>query len=312
MLKHIKRSSLLVSIVTAFALTSHISYAADDIANVDLNSGRGGEAQRVDDGTEFKVCADPENMPYSNSKKEGFENKIAEVLAKDLGLKLTYQFWPDRFGFYRNTINAKRCDVIIGTADGNDVLRTSKPYYRSGHVYVWRKESNYNITDWTSPDLKKGIIGVVGESPATIAMDQNDLITNARPYRMQRDLNLPPSYLIDDLAKKDIDVAIAWGPIGGYFAKQSKVPMEVRMIPEYVGRDAINSAKGKEFWNISVGVRKKDKERMEKIQAALDRNADKITKILDDYGIPHVPVVEEKGKNKSPDKERGAVVPKTE
>lgn len=312
MLKHIKQASLLATIISAFALTSQISYAADDISSVDLNSGRGGEAQRVDDGTEFKVCADPENMPYSNSKQEGFENKIAEVLAKDLGLKLTYQFWPDRFGFYRNTINAKRCDVIIGTSEGNDVLRTSKPYYRSGHVYVWRKESNYNITDWTSPDLKKGIIGVVGESPATIAMDQNDLITNARPYRMQRDLNLPPSYLIDDLAKKEIDVAIAWGPIGGYFAKQSKVPMEVRMIPEYVGRDVINSAKGKEFWNISVGVRKKDKERMEKIQASLDRNADKITKILDDYGIPHVPVVVEKGKGKNPDKERGAVVPKTE
>lgn len=312
MLKHIKQSSLLASIVTAFALTGNMSYAADDLATVDLSSGRGGEAQRVDDGTEFKVCADPENMPYSNSKHEGFENKIAEVLAKDLGLKLTYQFWPDRFGFYRNTINAKRCDVIIGTADGNDVLRTSKPYYRSGHVFVWRKESNYNITDWTSPDLKKGIIGVVGQSPATIPMDENDLITNARPYRLQRDLNLPPSFLIDDLEKKEIDVAIAWGPIGGYFAKQSKVPMEVRTIPEYIGRDAIDSAKGKEFWNISVGVRKKDKERMEKIQAALDRNADKITKILDDYGIPHVPVVVEKGKGKSPDKERGAVVPKTE
>jgi mxaJ protein len=312
MLKPIKQSGLLVSIVTALVLTSQISYAADDIANVDLNSGRGGEAQRVDDGTEFKVCADPENMPYSNSKHEGFENKIAEVLAKDLGLKLTYQFWPDRFGFYRNTINAKRCDVIIGTADGNDVLRTSKPYYRSGHVFVWRKESNYNITDWTSPDLKKGVIGVVGESPATIAMDENDLITNARPYRMQRDLNLPPSYLIDDLAKKEIDIAVAWGPIGGYFAKQNKVPMEVRMIPEYVGRDPINTAKGKEFWNISVGVRKADKARMEKIQAALDRNADKITKILDDYGIPHVAVVEEKSKAKNPDKERGAVVPKTE
>ncbi len=84
--------------------------------------------------------------------------------------------------------------------------------------------------------------------------------------------------MIDDLAKKEIDIAVAWGPIGGYFAKQSTVPMEVRMVPEYVGYDAINNAKGKEFWNISVGVRKKDKERMEKIQAALDRNADKITK----------------------------------
>lgn len=279
---------------------------------VDLSSGRGGEAQRVDDGTEFKVCTDPSNLPFSNNKQEGFENKIAEVLAKDLGLKLSYVYWPDRMGFIRNTLNAKRCDVVIGTADGNDSLRTSKPYYRSGHVYVWRKESNYNITDWDSPDLKKGVIGVVGQSPATIPMNEKGLIANARPYRMQRDLNLPSSYLIDDLEKKEIDIVVAWGPIGGYFAKLSKVPMEVRVIPEYVGYDEINNAKGKEFWNISVGVRKKDKERMEKIDGALVRNKAAIDKILDDFGIPHVAVVEEKRKGKNPDKDRGAIVPKTE
>jgi mxaJ protein len=221
-------------------------------------------------------------------------------------------YWPDRMGFYRNTLNAKRCDVIIGTADGNDSVRTSKPYYRSGHVYVWRKDSNYNITDWDSPDLKKGVIGVVGQSPATIPMNEKGLIANARPYRMQRDLNLPSSYLIDDLEKKEIDIVVAWGPIGGYFAKQSKVPMEVRIIPEYVGYDEINNAKGKEFWNISVGVRKKDKERMEKIDAALVRNKVAIDKILDDFGIPHVAVVEEKRRGKNPDKDRGAVVPKSE
>ena len=164
MLTHIKQPSLVkglvASLFTVLAITVNISHAEDDIANTDLNSGRGGEAQRVDDGTEFKVCADQDNMPYSNSKFEGFENKIAEVLAKDLGLKLTYQFWYDRMGFLRNTLNAKRCDVVMGTTPDNDALRTSKPYYRSGHVFVWRKESNYNITDWDSPDLKKGIIGV--------------------------------------------------------------------------------------------------------------------------------------------------------
>ena len=320
MSKYIKQPSLVkglfASLFTVLAITANISYAEDDISNVDLNSGRGGEPQRVDDGTEFKVCADQDNMPYSNAKGEGFENKIAEVLAKDLGLKLTYQFWYDRMGFLRNTLNAKRCDVVMGTTPDNDALRTSKPYYRSGHVFVWRKDSNYNITDWDSPDLRKGIIGIVGQSPATIPMNEKGLITNARPYRMQRDLHLPPSYLIDDLAKKEIDIAVAWGPIGGYFAKNSPVPMEVRIIPEYTSTDVINQAKGKEFWNISVGVRKKDKERMAKIDAALERNKDKIEKILNDYGIPHVPVVEGdtvllKSRENS-DKPRGAIVPKTE
>lgn len=296
-------------------LVATVNVQADEGLSVDLNSGRAGEAQRVDDGTEFKVCADQDNLPYSNNKMEGFENKIAEVLAKDLGKKLTYQFWYDRMGFYRNTINAKRCDVIMGTTPDNDALRTSKPYYRSGHVFIYKKDSGLNITNWDSPDLKKARIGVVGQSPATIPLNDHGLIGNSRPYRMQRDLNLPPSYLVDDVVKGDIDVAIVWGPIGGYFAKQSKVPLEVVVIPEYENENV----KGKEFWNISIGVRKADKERLALIQGALDRNQDKINQILDEYGIPHVPVVEgdsvmkvyRKGRMQTKET-RGDAIPKTE
>ena len=311
MLKQVKQLSL----AAMLAVSANVGFAEDTVG-LDLNSGRGGEGQRVDDGSEFRVCADQDLMPFSNSKQEGFENKIAEVIAKDLGKKLTYQFWYDRMGFLRNTLNAKRCDVVMGTVQDNDALRTSKPYYRSGNVYVWRKESNYNITNWDSPDLKKGFIGVVGQSPATIPMDDHDLIGNARPYRQQRDLNLPPSYLIDDLASKQIDIAIAWGPIGGYFAKNNKVPMEVRLIPEYENADHIQKAKGKQYWNISMGVRKKDKERIELINAAIDRNQDKINKILDDYGVPHVPVVADdsivKMAHEKSDASRAAIVPKSE
>jgi mxaJ protein len=315
MLKQIKQHSLIAGLITLLLATATSAYAEDTIG-IDLNSGRGGEAQRVDDGTEFRVCADQDLMPLSNSKQEGFENKIAEVIAKDLGKKLTYQFWYDRQGFLRNTLNAKRCDVVMGTAQDNDAVRTSKPYYRSGNIFVWRKDSNYNITDWDSPDLKKGFIGVVGQSPATIPMNEKDLIQNARPYRQQRDLHLPPSYLIDDLAKKDIDIAIVWGPIGGYFAKNSNVPMEVRLIPEYESKDPIMKAKGKQYWNISIGVRKADKERMVLIDAAIERNKDKINKILDEYGVPHVPVtaddsIMKKTREKS-DAARGAIVPKSE
>lgn len=132
---------------------------------------------------------------------------------------------------------------------------------------------------------------------------------------MQRDLNLPPSYLIDDLLAGEIDVAIMWGPIGGYFAKQSKEPLEVVMVPDY---ELVN-AKGKTNWNISIGVRKGDKERIAMINGALERNQDKINKILDDYGIPHMPVVEGDSimkvyrKGKEVNKEtRGDAIPKTE
>lgn len=287
MLKHVSKK---IGLISLFSLFGNLSYAEGvEIPTLNPDEGRIGEVRRVVDETEFKVCADPDNLPYSNTKLEGFEDKIAQVLADDLGKKLSFAYAYNRQGFYRNTINAMRCDVIISTTSDNDALRTSKPYYRAGHVFVWRKDSNYNITDWDSPDLKKGYIGIVDHSPATIPMNDKGLIGNARPYRIQRDLNLPPSHMIDDLVKGDIDIAVMWGPIGGYYAKQAKIPLVVMPIPEY---DNVN-VKGKEYWNISVGVRKKDKERIEVINAALERNKDKINKILDDYGIPHVPVVAE-------------------
>ena len=253
----------------------------------DREDGLPGMPYRTPTDKDFRVCADPENLPYSNQKGEGFENKIAEVLAKDLGKELSYEFWLDRQGYLRNTINAQRCDVIIGMGSDVDSLRTSKPYYRSGYVFVYRKSSNYNIKDWDAEDLKKGFIGIVGESPPTIPLRDHDLMANARPYRLQRDLNLSPGHMIDDLVAGKIDVAIIWGPIGGYYAKQSKEPLVVVPVPEY---KSVN-VKGKEEWNISVAVRKKDKDRMEMIQGALDRNQAKILKILDDYGIPHKPII---------------------
>lgn len=285
MLKQVKK----IGLIACLMVISNMTFAdvIHDIPSIDPDEGRPGEIARVPSLDEFKVCTDPDNMPYSNLKQEGFEDKIAALLAKDMGKPLSFTYAYNRQGFLRNTINAQRCDIIMGVPSDYDPVLTSKPYYRSGHVFVWRKDSNYNIKDWDSPDLKKGIIGIIGQSPATIPLNDHGLMGNARPYRMQRDLNLPASFLIDDLAKGDIDVAIVWGPIGSYFAAKSKVPMVVVPIPEYQSENA----KGKEYWNISIGVRHKDKERMKQIQAALDRNQDKINAILDEYHIPHVPVV---------------------
>ena len=279
MLEQMKRLGVVLFLASlSFNAVAETKIQDSEIPTLNPDEGRIGEIRRVVDETEFKVCADPDNMPYSNLKQEGFEDKIAEVLANDLGKKLAFAYAYNRQGFLRNTINAMRCDVIMGTSSDYDALRTSTPYYRSGHVFVWRKDSNYNITDWDSPDLKKGIIGIVDKSPAAVPLNDHNLMANARPYRLQRDLNLPPSFIIDDLVKGDIDVAIVWGPIAGYYAKQSKVPLEMRLIPDY---NKVNIA-GKEFWNISVGVRKKDKERIKLINEALERNKDKIAKILAD------------------------------
>ena len=113
-------------------------------ANDILNDGKVGEVRQARDN-EFKVCADSNNMPYSNDKGEGFENKIAELLAADMGKELSYQYWFDRFGYLRNTLNAWRCDYLIGTNTTYDAVDTTKPYYRAGHVFIYRKDSGLNI-----------------------------------------------------------------------------------------------------------------------------------------------------------------------
>lgn len=283
MFKNLLMSVLLGSLVAGNVLAADMP----DIPTINPDEGRIGEVRRVEDPTEFKVCADPDNMPYSNSKQEGFEDKIAAVLAKELGKKLSYQYAYYRQGFLRNTLNANRCDYVMSTTSDNDSMRTSVPYYRSGYVFVYRKSSGYNITDWDAPDLRKGIIGIIGQSPPTRPLADHNLMENARPYRLQRDLNFPPSQLIDDLVKGDIDVAIVWGPIAGYFAKNASIPLVVVPIPEYESKNV----KGKENWNISIGVRNKDKARAEELNKAIASRQADIDKILDEYGVPHSPVV---------------------
>ena len=277
MFKNLSRSLFIL-------LISFSVHAADTIA-VNPDMGKPGEPTRVPRDDEFKVCADQDNLPYSNDKGEGFENKIAEVLAADLGKELSYQFWHDRFGFLRNTLNAKRCDVIIGTNTTYDALDTTKPYYRAGHVWIYREDSGYDISSWDSPDLKKGVIGLVDKSPVTQALNANGLMANARPYRIQRDLTRSPGEPVEDVISGKIDVAIMWGPLGGYYAKQSDVDLVVVEIPEYSKGN--KKLQGKTYWNISAGVRKREVERREMLEGAIFRNLDKIYAIMDEYGIPH-------------------------
>ena len=279
---------MLIAMALLNASLSNV-YAEDvDIPSINQDEGRLGEVRRVEDPTEFKVCADPDNLPYSNLKLEGFEDAIAKLIADELGKKLSFQYAYYRQGFLRNTLNANRCDVVMSTTADNDTMLTSKPYYRSTHVFVYRKDSGYDIKNWDSPDLKKGIIGIVGQSPESRPLSDHNLMGNARPYRIQRDLNFPPSQMVDDLVKGEIDVAVMWGPIGGYFAKKASIPLVVVPIPEY---EKVN-IKGKTEWNISIGVRKKDKERIAEINKVIEKRRKDIEKILDDYGIPHLPVVE--------------------
>ena len=192
-------------LLLAMSLPAFISLPAFS-GGVDTDIGRPGQAMRVPKDNEFKVCADPNNLPFSNKNLDGFENKIAAVLAKDLKKELSFQFWPDRFGFIRNTLKARRCDVLIGTSTAVDMVKTSTPYYRSGHVWIYRKDSGYNIKDWKSPDLRKATIGIVDKSPVAMSLHMNDLMANAKPYRLMRDLTKDPGQLVTHVEEGKIDI----------------------------------------------------------------------------------------------------------
>jgi len=278
-----KQGKIMLQNILRVFLLLVVSFSSQAELDTLSEIGRPGQSMRVPKDNEFKVCADPDNLPFSNQAMEGFENKIAEVLAADLNKELSYQFWYDRFGFIRNTLKARRCDVLIGMGSSVDMVKTSKPYYRSGHVWIYRKDSGYDIRDWDSADLRKGIIGIVDKSPVAQALYANDLMINARPYRLMRDLTKSPGQIVDHLVEGKIDIAIMWGPIGGYWAKKSDVPLEVVLIPEFED----TKLSGKTYWNISAAVRHGEKDRLKMIEGALERQKDKIMKILDDYGIPH-------------------------
>src|SRR5688572_23745762 len=185
----------------------------------------------------LRVCSDPNNMPFSNERQEGFENRIAALLAKELGAKLEYVWWAQRRGYVRNTIKAGLCDVYIGVPAAMEMLSTTAPYYRSTYVFVHRKGAA-RVESLDSPALRKLRVGVqlIGDdyanTPPAHALARRGIINNVRGYSVIGDYSKPnpPSRIIKAVASGEIDVAIAWGPMAGYFARRQPVPLEVAPI----------------------------------------------------------------------------------
>lgn len=238
---------------------------------------------------QFRVCADPENLPFSNRQMEGFENKIAEVIAKDLGEPLRYIWWGQRRGFIRNTMNATlkegRCDVMIGAPEGYDLVRTTKPYYRSAYVFVYRKDKGLQITSLDDPILKKIKIGVhlLGEDysnpPPVHALAKRGIVDNVKGFDTFYSAQNPPGTIIDAVASGKIDVAIVWGPAAGYFVARQRVPMAMVPIPS--GKGDLPFA-----FDISMGVKRGEDALSDQVEQALGRKRADIVKILKDYGVP--------------------------
>jgi mxaJ protein len=240
----------------------------------------------------LRVCADPNNLPFSNSRGEGFENRIAALIARDLGEQVEYTWWAQRRGFARSTLNAGSCDVILGVPTGYGPARTTQPYYRSTYVFVTRRDRGLHITSLDDPRLRTLRIGVhlIGDdyanTPAVHSLSQRGLTSNLIGFTLYGDYAKPnpPARLIEAVANKEVDVAVAWGPLAGYFARQSKVPLDLQ--PVSPARDGPLTY----VFDIAMGVRRRDSTRAAALDQEIARRRADIDRILVAYGVPLLPV----------------------
>ena len=244
-----------------------------------VGSVRGAETE------ELRVCGDPDNLPFSNKKREGFENKIAEVIAKEVGAELTYYWWPHQRGLIRNTLRAGQCDVLISVPQGWEPVLWTRPYYRSGYVIVYPKAKGHKITSLDDPVLKQLKIGVYVNSPPAEALAEKGIVKNMvgyNPLDYQQDR---PGKIIEDLIAGEIDVAVVWGPVAGYYAKKLNAS-HLDIVPIQ------DEDPGNPFsFEFSMGVREGNKALKAQLEEALSKRQAEIQKILEDYGVPLLPLL---------------------
>jgi len=243
------------------------------------------------DHKQLRVCADPNNLPFSNRQQAGFENKIAELLARELESQVTYTWWPQRRGFIRNTLNAGLCDVVMGVPVGYDPVLTTQPYYRSTYVFVSPQNAGYQITSFDDPTLRRLRIGVhlIGDdytnSPPAHALSVKGIVDNVVGYSVFGDYaeDSPPGKIITAVAAGEVDIAIVWGPIAGYFAKKQSASLTLVPVPANAGSPSLPFT-----YSIALGVRRKDQGLKAKLDEVLKRKEPEIRKILEEYGVPLV------------------------
>ena len=240
---------------------------------------------------ELRVCADPNNMPFSSEAEAGFENKLAAMIAEALGRQVTYTWWAQRRGFIRNTLKAGKCDVVMGVPSSYDLVETTKPYYRSTYVFVTRQDQHLDLSSLLDPRLHHLVVGVhlVGDEgnnpPPAEALGEQGIVDNVRGYSIYGDYRQanPPARLIEAVAHGDIDVAAAWGPLGGYFARHSPVPLTVTPV-----QDGERFAPQQFQFAIAMGVRKGDHALRDQLNGFIDKHRSDIASLLRSYGVPLV------------------------
>jgi mxaJ protein len=254
-----------------------------------MGSSSGPSRQEDASANAFRVCADPNNLPFSDSAGGGFENRIASLLAADFHQRLQYAWLPQRRGFVRNTLRAGLCDVVMGVPTSYQLTAATNAYYRSTYVFVTRAGGGIKVRSFDDRALRHLRIGVhmigsdYASSPAILSLIRRGLGKQIVGYMIYGDYSQPhpPSALIDAVAKGDVDVAIAWGPLAGYFASRSKIPLELTPVSPIIDLPFTPYV-----FDIGMGVRRGDSTRLDALNAELARRRADIRRILDSYGVP--------------------------
>lgn len=293
----IKRLSLLVgalSLLTLFPCCAEPKQSAEQ-AVTSLPTEQEQMTARIVERRSLRVCADPNNLPFSNQRLEGFENRIAELIADEMNIPVEYTWWAQRRGFIRNTLRAGTCDVVMGIPSSFEPALVTLPYYRSTYAFVYRKDSGIKVSSFDDELLRSVRIGVqiIGDdsanSPPAHALSNRHIVDNVRGYIVYGDYMQPdpPARIIEAVAKGEIDVAVAWGPLAGYFAKKHRVPLEVVPVSPEIDLPFLPFV-----FDISMGVRRGDDEFRDRLDEILRRKRREIERILDDYGVPRVGLAE--------------------
>ncbi len=234
------------------------------------------------DSKVLRVCADPNNMPFSTDKGEGFENKLAELLADKFGKGLSYSWYPQATGFVRNTLAAHKCDVIMGVPQGDDLVQVTNPYYRTAYALVFKQGHGLEGVDTLGdPRLKGRRIGIVAGTPPGNNMAANGLMANAKPYPLVIDTRVDSSAaaMMHDLATGEIDAGILWGPMAGYYARRTNPAVTVvSLVKETTGPRLI--------YRIAMGVRYSDQEWKRQLNRTIQESQPAINKLLLSFGVP--------------------------
>lgn len=246
---------------------------------------------RVPAVRELTVCADPNNLPFSNAKEEGFENKLVSLIAAELHATVRYVWWAQRRGNVRETLNEGLCDLIPGVGSSLEMLGTTRPYYRSAYVAVTRADRHLDIASFDDERLAKLKIGVqmIGDdfsnTPPAHALSKRGLVDNVRGFMVYGDYSnpRPQAAIVEAVASGEIDIAFVWGPVAGYFAPRQRVPLKVTPLATRFDGPQLPMV-----FDVSVGTRKQDRQLRAEVEAALARRDAEVRALLARYGVPRI------------------------